>query len=144
MIARSRRHRAAHPLVLAALLLATLGGTADADGSAPIAIGLEQVEHGAAVYRTSCGFCHGAELQGSGFPALTGPAFAERWDGRPLGELLTFVRTSMPLGQAGSLTDEAYADVVAFILSHNGVEPGDVPFTGTEDAASTTPLDLAD
>lgn len=144
MIAGHHHRRAARPLVLTALLVAGFGAALGADGTARIEIGLKQVERGAAVYRASCGFCHGAELQGSGFPALTGPAFAQRWDGRPLGELFTFVKTSMPLGQAGSLTDEAYADVVAFILSHNGVEPGDSPFAGTDEAASRAPLDLAD
>ncbi len=132
------------PLLLTALLAASVGGTAGADGTTAVAIAHDQVERGAAIYRASCGFCHGAELQGGGFPALSGPAFAERWDGRPLGELFAYAKANMPLGQAGSLADEAYADVIAFVLSRNGVEPGDTAFTGDDEAASATLLTFAD
>ncbi len=141
-MARTRPRPTALPLVLFALLAA--GGVAVADGVEGIAVGRDQVERGATIYRAQCTFCHGAELQGGGFPALSGPAFAERWDERSLGELFSFVSTNMPLGQAGSLSDEAYADVIAFVLSHNGVVPGDAEYIGREDPAATTLLDLTD
>lgn len=87
-----------------------------------------QAENGKAVYAESCAQCHGKDMQGSQFaPALVGIPFLQRWAGRSVGELLSFVTTSMPPGNAGTLKPAAYAEIVAYILQAHGEEPGTAP-----------------
>jgi hypothetical protein len=47
--------------------------------------------------------------------------FMLAWEGKSVAELLTYVRTMMPPGQVGTLSDQDYADVLAKILQANGV-----------------------
>ena len=138
----ARRIRSVVALAAAAALAALAFTTAAADDA--VAIGVDQVARGAATFAANCGFCHGAELQGGGFPPLAGPDFAARWSGRPVADLYDYARTQMPFGAAGSLAPEAYVDLVALILARNGVEPGDVEFTGADEAVLATPMAFAD
>ncbi len=119
-------------VVLAAFAFAPHGALAQ-DGEVPLAA--DQVERGQTVFRENCATCHGRDLGGeSQFPALVGSAFEDRWAGKTLGELYTYVHDNMPLGQAGSLSDEQYADVVAYVLAQNGLATGDQPFAPDEGA----------
>ena len=88
-----------------------------------------QVERALPVYRRLCVECHGEDLGGGliGGPPLAGAAFRQKWGGRPLSGLFTFMSTQMPQGSPGSLTDQQYADLLALILSRNGHEAGDEP-----------------
>lgn len=95
----------------------------------------EQALLGAEVYRQNCQMCHHAGLQGDSFAAtLAGSFFINRWAERPVLQLATFLKTQMPYGAGGSLSDEAYAQVIAFILDFNGYPAGETEF----------PLDLAE
>ena len=89
----------------------------------------EQVERALPVYRRLCVECHGEDLGGGliGGPPLAGVGFRQKWGGRPLTALFTFMSTQMPQGSPGSLTDGQYADLLALILSRNGHEVGDEP-----------------
>lgn len=79
------------------------------------------VESGAEVYAESCARCHGGELEGTErFPALSGEDFAAKWDGQTVGDLYTFIHDEMPLGRGGTLTDEQYSNVTAFVLANSG------------------------
>lgn len=78
---------------------------------------------GQTVFADNCAKCHGANGAGGGSPALTG-------SGENLGRysnaqaLLDFVSKQMPLGKGGSLSSQAYLQVVAFLLVQNGfVQP---------------------
>lgn len=85
----------------------------------------EQAQRGQRVYEANCAVCHHASLLGEQYaPALKGPSFLRRWAGQSVGDLYTFVHDRMPLGMPGSLTDQQYIDVVAYILSHNELPPG--------------------
>lgn len=122
---------AAATLALALPLAATA-----AAGDRALAIGVDQVAEGATVYANACAECHGARLEGfAHFPTLVGRAFQNRWGDRPVGDLHTYVVEQMPLGAAGTLSDEAYAAVVAYLLERNGLEPGATPFDPTDDAS---------
>jgi hypothetical protein len=78
----------------------------------------------------ACVACHGRDLAGEdGAPALTGPAFAEHWDGRPALELFSFLRDHMPQTFPRLLNDRTYLVLVTFLLYRNGVPPGDAPLT---------------
>lgn len=94
-----------------------------------------QAERGRNVYTTSCAACHGPDLGGGQFgPPLRGVNFRQRWAGVPVSELFEQVRT-MPPGQARSLGDNVYADLVAVMLAENGVAAG-----GTELPSDLTRL----
>ena len=136
----ARRIRPLAALAAAAALAALTFTTATADEA--VAVGIDQVERGAAAYATSCVFCHGAELEGGNFPPLSGPDFIARWNDRPVSDLYDYVRTQMPLGAGGSLAPEVYVDLTALILATNGVEPGETEFTGADEAVLATPMDL--
>jgi mono/diheme cytochrome c family protein len=86
----------------------------------------EQATRGQRAFGRSCGGCHGDDLSGGddGEPALRGPEFASHWDGAPLAELLEMISVDMPRTSPGSLTPDAYLDILAFILTKNGFPPG--------------------
>lgn len=88
-----------------------------------------QVERALPVYRRLCQECHGEDLTGGliGGPPLAGSVFRQKWGGRPLSALFTFMSTQMPQGSPGSLSAQQYADLLALILSRNGHEAGDEP-----------------
>jgi mono/diheme cytochrome c family protein len=79
-----------------------------------------QAERGRTLYRQQCAGCHGADLDGIEMaPSLAGGEFVDRWTGQSLGDLFERIRTTMPKGKPGSLSREANADVLAYILSVN-------------------------
>ena len=71
-----------------------------------------------------CTSCHGDSFEGDRGPALTGPDFIERWNGRTVGDLFELIRLTMPDDDPGALTRQQYADLVAYILSSNKFPAG--------------------
>src|SRR5712691_11737680 len=58
-----------------------------------------QATAGKALYTANCSACHLPTLQGSGdAPALSGTGFLASWGDRTAGELVSFIRTTMPPG----------------------------------------------
>ena len=57
-----------------------------------------QIAQGRWEYAQKCSVCHGAQLQGTGAPALKGKIFAEQWNGKKLGDIYQYVHKNMPLG----------------------------------------------
>ena len=86
-----------------------------------------QARRGEAAFQSNCAACHGKTLQATNpdAPNLTGPSFGISWNGKPVADLFTLMRTSMPLGAPGSLSDPEYLDIVAYILKFNGYPAGD-------------------
>jgi mono/diheme cytochrome c family protein len=76
-----------------------------------------QANRGEQTYYSICVSCH---PKGT----YTAPAFREKWDGHLLSELFNFVSTQMPKEQPGTLEDQEYADVIAYLLRINGAPPG--------------------
>src|SRR5258708_7104103 len=111
----------------ASILYAGATSIAHADGSGWFT--QAQVDRGRVAYGPNCGTCHGDALQGTGAPALTGTSFAAQWNGKALTELYTYVHKQMPLGKPDSLTGQQYTDIVAFMLSQNGVPAGTATLT---------------
>jgi mono/diheme cytochrome c family protein len=87
----------------------------------------EQAERGHAIYSHSCVDCHGTTLDNGEFggPVLKGGFFRQKWSATGVGALYSFTKGLMPPDRPGQLTEQNYADVIAFILSNNGVAPGD-------------------
>ena len=101
----------------------------------------DQAAAGKTVYAAQCGSCHGRNLGGSEFATpLNGTAFSLNWGGKPLADLFTFIRTRMPPTAMGSLTPEATAGVVAYLLEVNGAKAGDGPLA--TDAAQLAALHI--
>lgn len=126
-------------LALAAAFALAAGSGAAQPSDVPLAA--EQIERGQATFRQHCTECHGRSLEGTPqFPALVGDAFEADWAGRTLGEFYTYVHELMPLGAGGSLTDEEYADVVAYVLSQNTVSTSDEAFDPADEEALAVEL----
>ena len=80
-----------------------------------------QAQRGMALVLQQCAACHGARLEGRYGPPLSGPHFLGRWGGRGAEELRHYILTRMPLGRAGSLSQEQTLDLLAYLLQANGV-----------------------
>jgi mono/diheme cytochrome c family protein len=95
-----------------------------------------QARRGEQAYNLSCGYCHKDDLSGGFFddgtgraPALAGPrafdsSFEERWGTHTVGQMLIDIGSIMPLQDPGSLTLQAYTDIISYLLAKNGVPPG--------------------
>ncbi len=89
-----------------------------------------QAATGRGVYQASCQGCHGADLGGiNNAAALAGGLFMGSWGNRTTSDLVGFLQGAMPPGNPGSLGEEAYVNVVAFLLDYNGARPGNQPLT---------------
>lgn len=86
----------------------------------------EQALRGQQQYDVFCVGCHGPEMEGAGVdvPALADAAFLREWSGRTLGDLFDLVKKTMPESAPGTLSDRAYADLLAYILQVNGFPAG--------------------
>ena len=75
--------------------------------------------------------CHGNKpCQGIGdAQKLVGQDFVDAWGHDTVKELFTAVRVEMPQNDPGSLSDEMYLNLVAFLLHANGAESGTAPLT---------------
>lgn len=84
-----------------------------------------QAARGQTLYAQKCAACHMADLSGNATAIpLTGRSFTRTWNGHTLGEFYTVTSTTMPQGNGGSLSPDAYADIVAYILKANGLPAG--------------------
>src|SRR6202158_4746374 len=96
----------------------------------------EQAAAGRAAYQTNCAVCHAADMAGRNEAAqLAGSNFFSQWGDRTAGELINFIRSTMPPGAGGSLPDQTYINLVAFILDANGARAGDQALTAASTAA---------
>src|SRR6202022_117648 len=87
----------------------------------------EQASSGKVIYDQQCSLCHGADVlkvRSEGPPNLTGPAFKENWNGLTVSDLFEYIKKSMPRNNAGRLTREQTANVLAFIFTSNGFPAG--------------------
>lgn len=127
-----RRHaRALTALTVAAAALCVAGVRAQGD-TPRIWEGVyttEQAELGKKEFATNCASCHGETLTGRRGPALAGERFMTTWGGSTLDGLFNKMRDDMPPTMAGSLTDEAYAGILAMVLQANGFPAGKAPIS---------------
>jgi alcohol dehydrogenase (cytochrome c) len=89
-----------------------------------------QVDAGRQAYVQHCMMCHGAKLEGIGeAQKLVGKDFVDLWGHDTVKELFTSVKVEMPQNDPGSLSDEMYVNLVAFLLHANGAADGTTPLT---------------
>ena len=101
------------------------GAVAAGQAAGPGAFTAGQAAAGRAAYAQTCSECHGTDLRGSSHgPELQGAGFLSNWGARTTDELLAYVGAEMPPGLGGSLGNEAYLNVLAFLLESNGRAAG--------------------
>ncbi|GEM_PF-1688962 len=128
MVGRGRHRRAVWIGGLGVLVLAALGGWAwwwlgTPRGEAPQAPQdprAEQIARGSLYFQQSCVSCH---TQGGIGPELTRGVLANY---RTADRLFRYVSRAMPYDAPGSLEEQTYWDIVAFLLAENGMLPDDV------------------
>src|SRR6059036_3143215 len=109
-------------------------------GGAPAAVyTAQQAASGRAVYQANCAICHQQDLSGSGdAPTLRGSEFVSNWGPRTTRELLSFLQLTMPPARQGTLSQEDYLNIVAFILQSNGARAGAQALTANAEVAITS------
>lgn len=93
-----------------------------------------QVLRGKTAYARNCQSCHSSNLQGEGIePPLIGQLFIDAWREDKLFSLYDFIAIRMPKEgrktTPGSLTEQQYLDIVAYILDRNGFPAGAAELT---------------
>jgi alcohol dehydrogenase (cytochrome c) len=102
----------------------------------------EQANAGHSAYALSCAGCHRANLAGGGdAPGLSGNGFITSFGGKSTKDLYNFIATSMPAGAPGSLTEDQYTNITAYLLWANGAKPGSTAFSKTTDVKVSTIAD---
>ncbi len=76
-----------------------------------------QANQGRQLFAIACQNCHTPTVH-------AGPPFKNKWYGRDLGDLFGYMRREMPKNDPGSLSDDEYAQAVAYILRINGMPAG--------------------
>ena len=81
---------------------------------------LDEASAGKELYSSLCGTCH---LKSN---LHSGPDFRKKWAGKPISELFVYMRALMPKNDPGSLADEDYGVILAYMLQLNKMPPGKV------------------
>jgi quinoprotein glucose dehydrogenase len=85
----------------------------------------DQAKRGQVRYRELCASCHGDTLEGGeSAPPLAGGEFLSNWNTLSVGDLFDRTRGTMPQSKPGSLTREANAEIMAYLLSANQFPAG--------------------
>ncbi|TDJ34501.1 MAG: hypothetical protein E2O61_10605 [Gammaproteobacteria bacterium] len=98
-----------------------------------------QTSAGRTAYDQHCASCHGASLEGLALaPSLAGERFAVQWAGKSVDVLFSHMRRMplQPVAEPGSLTEETYLNILAYVLQHNDIVPDSGDDTIPIDAAS--------
>ena len=109
-------------------LIGTTGALSSARQPQTVSTGIytaEQAKRGAAAYQKSCSLCHLEDLSGDQFATpLIGETFTQRWQDSTVGDLFAILKATMPANNPGTLTDEIYVDLVAYLLMMNKYPDG--------------------
>lgn len=104
----------------------------------------EQAKRGQARYNAQCASCHGDMLEGGeSAPPLVGGAFLSNWNGLTLGDLFDRTRSTMPQSKPGSLSREANAEILAYVLSANQFPTGKTDMPQASEVLKEIRIDAA-
>jgi len=115
----------------------------EASADKGVSLSTAQVGAGSKAFAQYCSGCHGASLEGGAGPALSGPNFKTLSSKvkATVGDVFTYMTTSMPMNAPASLKHDQYVAIMAFILSKNGYHPGSSPLTFSAAINSKAPVD---
>jgi mono/diheme cytochrome c family protein len=82
-----------------------------------------QATRGKDSFVTQCSSCHSEDLSGKSAPALKGSQFIDNWREYSLDTLYTYINENMPRGK-GKLTEDAYVDILSYVLQVNEYAAG--------------------
>lgn len=87
----------------------------------------KQAARGEALYGTKCQDCHREDLTGDPVEnaPLAGGVFVWKWNGLTLEPLFQRIHRDMPIDNAGKLSRDQSADLLAYILSVNRFPAGE-------------------
>lgn len=111
------------------------GGSTDSTPSSRLVVNAAQATRGNKVYIDVCVECH-ETLE------YTGPDFRSKWNGRPVYELYDVLRSTMPDGAPGTLTNQQYVDVLAYMMKLNGVPAGKAELPASADALKKIKMEI--
>ena len=94
-----------------------------------------QAAHGREVYANACASCHMTTQH-------SGATFASTWNNRRVFDLYDILYNTMPLDDPGSLSDQEYVDVVAYILQLNGHPAGKATLPADPAALKALRIDI--
>jgi alcohol dehydrogenase (cytochrome c) len=86
-----------------------------------------QAKAGEPLYQAHCASCHGERLNDGEATPLAGQTFQAKWNSKPLLELFTRTRSTMPATAPASLSNEQYANILAFMFRRNNFLSGTRP-----------------
>ena len=90
-----------------------------------------QAARGKGPFEQSCARCHNVELAGSQRgPALKGSAFWAKYENDSLATLYQYLRDNMPQDGPALVADDIKADILAYIMSANGMPAGNDELKG--------------
>ncbi len=124
--------------VVLAITSAVTMGVATAGSLMAAGFTAEQAESGQTEYAQQCAQCHGVRLEGTEAPGLLGQDVMGNWD--TAGGLYDFISVAMPPAQPGQLGEDAYLNIVAFIMRENGAQAGDEPMVADEEKLAAISL----
>ncbi len=86
----------------------------------------QQADRGRAVYDAKCAECHGDDLEGDVVeaPALCGSEFLWKFNGATVDHVFTRIHRDMPLDKSGTMSKQASADVLAYMLKVSNLPAG--------------------
>jgi S-disulfanyl-L-cysteine oxidoreductase SoxD len=122
-------------LVGGAMAASLFGGVAVAQEGVYTA---DQAASGKAQFNSNCAGCHGMNLEGGDGPSLTGLDFLGNW--ATAGGIYGYFSVAMPPTAPGQLSEQAYVDILAYILNFNGIPAGSTELTS--DPAVLDSIDL--
>jgi len=87
----------------------------------------QQAAAGKTLYTEACASCHGENLDDGQAPPLFGSPFQTKWGGKSVYALYTVTKTTMPVTAPGSLSEEQYTNLLAYIFQKNILIAGAKP-----------------
>ena len=94
----------------------------------------EQAARGKTVFESKCTACHEPSR-------FTGEAFFEAWDGKAMKEVWDVASGTMPEDNPGSLKQQEYGDILAYILALNEFKTGDAELQGNAAAMAAIKIE---
>src|SRR5260370_22097690 len=94
---------------------------------------MQQAELGRIAYQAKCSNCHALDMGGNEAPQLAGSNFMAALGTRTSGDLVKYIQTAMPPGNA-TLGEESSLNLTAFILAANAAAPGNQALTAAADS----------
>jgi mono/diheme cytochrome c family protein len=109
--------------LLVALLIAAVVAVVAPDDPRHTADGVytrAQADAGRDAFLMACVSCHTPTQHG-------GPEFIAKWHGRTLGELFIYLKAEMPKTDPGTMSDEEYVQLTAYLMRINRMPTGPRP-----------------